>query len=377
MWIDFQSKKLRKDSDLRLLTSPYTLVLSIAFSFLCVLIGPLPQGWTQNPSSTSTSSPNTPLRSSNPLLTTTSSFPSTPFFNGARFAIDMSTVSRTKPNGSLVQFEEFVGLDFYSELQTDSRHWGSFVFQFYTFRFDMVVHPNEMMDGQGRWAYAPCVIAPNLILIPQGKLNLKIGHIWPNYGLRDQINTTGTLRRLIDLENVGLPVDWGLEFQGEHTGITYSVALLRGTGNGWTNEGNPYMVTGRLGTAEGALPFEIGLSGLQGRLKLGTKLVPRWRAGVDFQYFGPVNLLFEGSIGQDYGVDDVFNMITEINWKSAFETVTLYTQYRQLYTVARKTSPVTLGVLYTPIPNLYLGLEGGYALNEDAPQFNTQIRYRW
>jgi hypothetical protein len=253
---------------------------------------------------------------------------STPFFNGLRWVADMSSISRIRPDGSLVQLEESVGLDLYSELQTDTRHWGSFVFQLYVFRYDMLIHPNQDMNGKGQWAYAPCVIAPDLIILPQGKLNFKIGHIWPNYGLRNEINTTGTLRQLIDRENVGLIIDWGMELHGENSGVSYALTVSRGTGNGWSNEGNPYLITGRVAAVEGNLPFEIGLSGLHGRLKNGSTLLPRWRAGVDFQYYGPLNVLFEASIGQDYGLDDVFNMITEVNWTSPLEELTMYIQYR-------------------------------------------------
>ena len=109
-------------------------------SFFIILLVSTPLG-AQNtpppfPSSSSSSSPSPSLSpSSSPSLLMASpqsvQTASTPFFNGFRWVIDMSSITRTRSDGSLVQFEEFIGLDLYSELQTDSRHWGSFVFQFY------------------------------------------------------------------------------------------------------------------------------------------------------------------------------------------------------------------------------------------------------
>ena len=69
-------------------------------------------------------------------------------------------------------------------------------------------------ERNARFDYAPCVIAPNIILLPQGRLNLKIGHMWHAYGLRNQINTTQTLRQMISQENMGLMLDWGAELHG-------------------------------------------------------------------------------------------------------------------------------------------------------------------
>ena len=107
----------------------------------------------------------------------------------------------------------FAGLDFFSDLHFGGRHRGDIVAQVYLFDL-RAFSSSEGLQSRG-FEYAPCVIAPNLILLPQGKMNIKFGHIWHGYGLRNQINTTQTLRQMISQQNMGLMLDWGAELYGE------------------------------------------------------------------------------------------------------------------------------------------------------------------
>ena len=102
--------------------------------------------------------------------------PSAWIFSGARLALDLGVKNNTRLDGEISGLNEFIGLDFYTELQTPTRHWGSMVIQFYGFRMDQFQSLNPSEEG-GRFAYSPCIIAPNIILLPQGQLNFKIGHI--------------------------------------------------------------------------------------------------------------------------------------------------------------------------------------------------------
>ena len=302
--------------------------------------------------------------------------PSPSFFSGARWALDLGSQTRSRLDGERLTLVNFTGLDFYSDLQTPYKNWGSLVAQFYVFRFDMLSDPDPNMTGS-RYGFFPCVIAPNITLLPQGALAFKFGHIWPVYGLRDDVNTTQTLRQLINSRNVGLIIDWGLELHGERGGFVYGMSLSRGTGNGWSSEGDPYIFSGRIGSAEGTLPFKFGFSGLAARLMTVDGIEPRWRAGFDLQIEGPLNLLLEGSIGEDFGQESVFNLIAEVNWKSPTESVMIYAQQRQFRTPTTNSTPITLGGLVVPIPNLYLGVELIYETNDPSPTSYSQIRYRW
>ena len=136
--------------------------------------------------------------------------PSPSFFSGVRWALDVGNQTKNRIDGEKLTLINFVGLDFYSDIQTPYKNWGSIVAQFYILRFDMLSDPNPSMTGS-RYGFFPCVIAPNITLLPQGALAVKFGHLWPVYGLRDSVNTTQTLRQLINVSNVGLVIDWGVE----------------------------------------------------------------------------------------------------------------------------------------------------------------------
>jgi hypothetical protein len=329
----------------------------------------------------------------------------------------------------------FLGLDFYSDLRFGGQHRGSFVAQFYLFDMRRLEFSPDFTQ-QSMFNYSPCVVAPELILISQGLLNIKFGHIWPSYGLRNDVNTTQTLRRLIDMTNVGLnsPVDWGAELNGQTSGMSYHVSLTRGSGKWWSNEGDRYIASGRFGLIEDSwldevLPLKLGLSGMKSRLNDDREmLIERWRVGLDLQYDGPISTLFEGSLGEDYSLDHVgqrergravMNLIAELGWRSPAERWFVYVQQRYLSAqqepdltttdsgsastesnpslagrqisldpmmdpnsltdalIAQVGESSTFGVLYTPLQSLYLGTEVTWRGGASTPLTRLQVRYRW
>ena len=277
------------------------------------------------------------------------------FFVGPRWTLDSGLRLTSDAPTESYSFMGFTGVDFYSELRFFGAHRGNFVAQVYLFDFGSF----ELSPAFSHTlTYAPCVIAPELILAPRGLLNIKFGHIWPSYGLRNDVNTTQTLRQLINLNNVGLgaPVDWGAELNGQAVGMSYHVTLTRGSGKGWSNEGDRYILSGRLGLTESSwftrtTRFKLGLSGMKSRLQGGAGLVERWRAGVDAQYDGPISFLFEGSMGQDAPLTasgsrgagrDVINIIGELGWRSPTERWFVYIQQRYLSSQVPEASPAMM-----------------------------------
>ena len=264
-------------------------------------------------------------------------------FQGARWALDSGIKLTSDEPLSRYGFMGFTGLDFYSELRLFGKHRGNIVAQVYLFDFGSF---GLSEAPQNMFTYAPCVIAPELSVLSRGRLNLKFGHIWPSYGLRNDVNTTQTLRQLIDHDNIGLgsPVDWGAELNGQAVGTSYHLTLTRGSGKWWSSAGDRYILSGRLGLTESnrfaqILDTQIGLSGMASRLAGPTGLVERWRAGVDLQYSRLISILFEGSIGQDYTLNasgdrgpgsNILNVIGEIGWRSPSERWFVYTQVRYL-----------------------------------------------
>ena len=357
----------------------------------------------------------------------------TSFWSGPRWVVDMGIQSSSENLIKSHNMMNFLGLDFYSDLRFGGKLSGNFVAQFYLFDMRRLSFDPELSQ-QRAFNYSPCVIAPELILISQGLLNLKFGHIWPSYGLRNDVNTTQTLRQLIDFYNVGLntPVDWGAELNGQTSGMSYHVSLTRGSGKWWSNEGDRYIVSGRFGLIEGSwlddlLPLKLGLSGMSSRLNVDTGgLIERWRAGLDLQYEGPISALFEGSIGEDASLDRagekeqgraVINLIAELGWRSPSNRWFVYIQQRYLSTeqeagmpqlmsdnlemsaslagqqipldasmvpvaqsdllTAQVMESSTLGVLYNPLRTLYLGAEVAWRGGSSTPLSRLQVRYRW
>ena len=336
-------------------------------------------------------------------------------FRGARLAIDGGShiqINEKKPSTSM----SFLGLDFYSDLHFAGRHRGDIVAQVYT--FDMRLLTSEAFISSSSFDYAPCIIAPNLIILPQGKLNIKFGHIWHAYGLRNQINTTQTLRQLISADSMGLMLDWGAELHGELDIFSYNVSIGSGSGKWFSRQNDTYMSVVRLGIHGdhpffAYQPFNIGLSALSAKIQSPQGLIERWRGGLDIQYHGPIGLLFEGSIGEDRNVvgdanmRDALTALAEVHWRSRTERWMFYLQQRyvsyridsaedsmgnlpppnmpldipNMTTSSALTLPYkqssTLGVLYTPLRSLYLASE--LVVDNDKSQLipRAQVRYRW
>lgn len=337
------------------------------------------------------------------------------FFRGARWAVDSgSRIQINKESPSISR--SFLGLDFYSDLHFAGRHRGDIVAQVYT--FDKRQLTSKTFVSSSSFDYAPCIIAPNLIILPQGKLNLKFGHIWHAYGLRNQINTTQTLRQLISADSMGLMLDWGAELHGELDIFSYNVSLGSGSGKWFSRQNDTYMSVVRLGINGdhpffAYQPFNIGLSALSARIQTPQGLIERWRGGIDLQYHGPLAFLFEGSMGEDRNVTgstnqrDALTAIAEVHWRSRSERWMFYLQQRyvsyrlqagkdSMENLPTPNIPLdmpnmtasstldlpykqssTLGVLYTPLRSLYLASE--IVVDTDKGQVfpRVQVRYRW
>ena len=310
-------------------------------------------------------------------------------FPGARVVLDVG--SRIQPNATASQVDlfNFIGIDAYSDLQTSHRHWGSLVVQLYYFHMERLVDPRQNYSAS---ALFPCVIAPDLILIPQGVLNLKIGHIWPEYGLRNDVNTTQTLRQLINVKNIGLQVDWGIDLHGEYNDWSYSFTLTRGKSEAWPSNWGTfenYLFAQRI--AYNYSPIIIGMSNLSAQLDLNASTIKRWRTGIDLQYEAPISVLVEASIGEDQDlttihsnqIQNIMNTILELSWLSSLNTVMLYMQQRYFRVDETSTHPTTLGIRYMPINNLYVASEIEHQdfithLTEGEQLLaRLQLRYRW
>jgi hypothetical protein len=284
---------------------------------------------------------------------------------------------------------EFLGVDLHKVFSNDKGDWGTLLFQSYLTRINNVGgHPpffDSNYDTEIEWRIANM----NFVVLDGGRLNLRVGHFEIPFGLEQIINTNGTLRDYIHGPNFGLKADWGVTANGELPAFEYELAVSRGSGNNWRNNGDPYIVSGRIGTPRDR-NWWLGLSGFQGKVydrSQADGTFKRSRVGVDgawyWQQFG---LLGEVSFGRDES-RDVLNALVEADWSSRDDVWLVYLQIRR-FAVDRSLSSGTdsaigsaLGATWDPDNHWSFGLQWSRDLKtfSGAPDTNViagQIRYR-
>jgi len=251
------------------------------------------------------------------------------------YALDLSTriahLSRSEQTG----FQQAVGIDYYSKINSAFRDVATVNFQLYLMRIDDLVRRPGFFEGEDDWELMPRISNVNLHLRNDRRVNLKMGHMEIPYGAEVPINSNGTLRQLMHGPNLGVKADWGVSLNGTISPIQYEVALTRGSGIEYNSPGDPYVVAGRIGNAIDAESYygldSVGVSFFRGDVltRTGAK-VQRFRVGFDGQwYYGPIGALGEISVGQDNN-NDVINTLLELNYVNRRETVFVYTQGRLL-----------------------------------------------
>jgi hypothetical protein len=196
----------------------------------------------------------------------------------------------------------------------------------------------------------------------------------------------------------------------------YEVALTRGTGNEFFHRGEPFALTGRIGTPRDR-NFVLGFSAFHGRVwsrgavgqwrsgleppsqaqvargmtntsggRGRSDVLRRTRFGVDVQwYFGSVGVLAEASFGRDYN-QDVFNGLAEMNWSNPDDRWFVYTQARVFAQRFDRgwdsAAQSVVGVRYRPDNHWSLSVQYSQDIEtmSDAPRDGTiivQTRYRF
>ena len=174
----------------------------------------------------------------------------------------------------------------------------------------------------------------NLVVLSRGRLNVRIGHFEFPFGLEHEVNTNGTLRQYSNAANLGAKADWGAGINGQFRRWQYEVGLTRGTGQEYHDTGDPYAVSGRIGSSFDR-SLSIGLAVFRGRIDSPAGLTERERVGLDVRWSaGLLELLAEASTGKDLD-DDVRSWLAEINWTSPAESLLAYAQFRQLEVASR------------------------------------------
>lgn len=305
-----------------------------------------------------------------------------------RFTIDLSTRAIFNAATNETATENFIGFDIHKVLSNASGDWGTLVLQGYLTRIDNQPMRAGFFEDDDDWEFVYRIFNFNYTGLSRGLFNIRVGHFEVPFGLEQTINTNGTLRQFSSPENLGIVADWGVSINGNVKATEYEVSLTRGTGNEWTNRGEPFIVAGRVGTK---LDHDLaaGVSGFYGDVStpaLPADTVRRLRVGADAIYdLGPFTLLGEFSVGQDDG-DDVVNALVELDWRNPDESVLLYVQCRSLNREVNGSfdhaNSVTLGCRYTPDNHWAFSVQWTQNLETFSGQrrnslFAVQARYRF
>lgn len=218
----------------------------------------------------------------------------------------------------------------------------------------------------------------NWALASRGRMNFRIGHFEVPFGLEHEIDTNGTLRQYSNPSSLGFKADWGVSVNGLLEGVQYEMALTRGTGQEYHDNGNPFAVSARFGTAfDGDRSFGIAL--FDGRVETASGLIERTRLGLDARAgVGPFGLLGEVAYGQD-GDDGVVSWLAELNRTNPAENVLAYVQASRLRTVLGDTDALSVGLRWLASRRVTLSSQFRHGRRPDGAVNNESrflFRYR-
>jgi hypothetical protein len=312
-----------------------------------------------------------------------------PLANNLRWSIDLATRSVWVSPGDAHASANFLGLDVHKIFSGEQGDLGTLLMQPYLIRLDnMAMHP-PFFDGPDDTAIEYRILNFNITRWGQGRNNIRIGHFEIPFGLEQIVNTNGTLRDYLHGSNLGVKADWGVTINGELPRLEYELAVSRGSGNNWSDRGNPYIVSGRIGTAR-ERRWVTGLSFLGGRVLDAAQpdfTMSRMRAALDVTWHGPrVDIMAEFSTGDDES-RHIGTALIELNVATRDETLTGYLQLvRQsagatALLVSEQSESLNVGTLYTPDNHWSLSAQWSRVLSSDTGPTGSmlvgQLRYRF
>ncbi len=267
-----------------------------------------------------------------------------------RLAIDLASRANYAEERDAFFFQQFIGLDLHKVIDAGGRDLATLIVQVYGTRIDNVEPTPPIFEDDHDWEAVYRILNVNLYPFARKALNLRVGHFEIPFGLEYPLSTNGTLRDYQSTRNLGLKADWGVSLNGLRNGFSYELALTRGSGNEYENDGNPYTMGGRVGHT--GFRTDLGLSGYYAQLPAGSQKSERWRTAIDGQiYEGTLGLLAEIGYGEtdDRGVS---NNLVELNWTTPGESVLVFCQSRfSIQEFARdwdEALRVSAGVRWTP-----------------------------
>lgn len=300
-----------------------------------------------------------------------------------RWAIDSSLRSTINATGDDHEVRAFLGLDIHKVFSRQNQDIGTLVVQPFLQKRHNVNPSRDNFDEGDDWDLTWRMTYFNYTGFKNSNaLNIKIGHIEVPFGLEGEYDTNQTLRQFSFNER-GLKADWGFSFNGYIDKYNYEFLFSRGSGNDLDSEGDPFLLSGRVGKQFNTVT-NYGLSYYYGDVK--TTDTRYKQIGFDLSYYlYQWGLLAEISGGQE-GEEDIAYSLLETSWQSHNATRKVYWQLRhniaQVSDDNRASSNSIFGYNWTPTTQFFVNSQlilrrHSTKQLDDNTSVNLQLRYRF
>ncbi len=307
------------------------------------------------------------------------------WLENSRWTIDESVRVVVDGDGDVATLA-FFGLDIHKVISTKNGDIATLVLQPTLARVDSLVPTPPIYDGPDDWEVVWRIFNANIKLRQDGALNLRVGHLELPFGLETVLDTNGTLRQYQLAPDFGFKADWGLSLNGETDDVEYELAWTRGSGNHYRDDGEPGLISGRIGTSRYSDRI-FGLSVADGEVLTPMGVVERQRVGVDAMFYrrnlGLFTELSTGSNGPDV---DIHRALVEANCRNPEETVLGWVQLVGSdfdgSGAGADTLDSRLGVRWDPAKGWTMGVQytknlQGEGQADGAGSVAFQLRYRF
>ena len=276
-----------------------------------------------------------------------------------------------------VQHQFFTGIDF----STWFNVFGSARIQVQAQPYLQLLYAQT--DQTPSMSFTPGLFILRYEILTHGRLSVQIGRSWIAYGVRSEKDILGSMIRPLSIEETGVDYDWGLSATSELSDWKLSTSVSTGsTTLSIRNDPSAYILSARLSSMSGTLPFRLGISGLTGNYRQMNDLttVERWRLGLDIQTEGTTAFLCQANIGQEGTRGQALMLLAEL---SHFEASTQWTGFFQARREELRDQfklPMMMGVrglLWKKLIALTGEFRSEYDVHSKQVSITSQLRGRW
>lgn len=308
---------------------------------------------------------------------------STPWSENFRWAIDSSLRSSVNLDNRDDEVRAFLGLDLHKIVSKDNKDIGTFVIQPFLQKLYHVDQGRSNFDEGDDWDLTWRMTYFNYTGFQNSNaLNIKVGHIEIPFGLEFNEDTNQTLRQFSFNER-GLKADWGFSLNGYLNNYDYELLFSRGSGNDYHEEGNPFLLSGRIGKQVNAIS-RYGLSYYYGDIKPNSTRYKQ--VGLDGSY-NLHNWTFSAELaGGEENDENVSYSLIETAWQNSTTIHKFYWQLRhnieQIDNDNRASSNSIIGYDWSPISNFFVNSQVRINRHttrqiDDHTDVILQLRYRF